>query len=1193
MEFPRWTHLPSSHEAIQPLLIAGGIVFALGLLVSAGWLTGSFLFVMPHPALPAMVLNSALLFVLIGLGLLLYVRDYPRSTLAIGAAVFLAGLLTLVEYLFGIDLWIDLVPDNGGLSGTLVNPGRMALSSSVAFQACGLALTLLGSPWHPHWRHAALGVLGAVLLAIVVDTLISFLGDSPSPYQWGGQQGIGMAPHSAGAFLALGIGLAGYAWINDRMPDSALPRWMPVLVGMVVMAGSVALSLAQYGREWGHIDNRLKAEASSAAHAIRTHITNDVLSIERMARRAAMHDGIPRAEWEDDARQYLHHFAAAENIAWLGPGWQVRWAVGPDRVDPDRAAATRRYRSLGNELVRLRERRTSMVVWTPEDADRLHLCAPVFQRAGFDGAICGSFDTARLFAGILHAGVARGFDLRVIEGLREIFRRGEPGADGPSAAQVDIGGEFGSEWRVQVSVAPAALAAIRSRMPELTFAVGTTLALLLTLLAHLAMRYGHRARELDTVNHSLYAEMRARARAETLNTRLGRLLDDSPCEIYLFDADTLRITYANRGLLGNLGYTLEELRGRTPLDFLPEFTPESFSRQLESLRTGHAYQATCVTLHRRRNGSPYPVETRLQMRRQEEPPVYMAMAEDISQRRDQELERRKLARAVEQTDDAVFITNLDGVIEFVNPAFERVTGYRREEAIGRTPAILRSGRQPAEFYEQMWRTLLAGETFREVFVNRRKDGSLYYEQKSITPLKDEQAHITHFISTGRDVTAQLDVHDRLQHLIRHDVVTQLPTRTVFAERVAQALQRGAPFAVMSIGVDNFAPLVESRGRDASDRLLVQFSRRLREALASTDTAARLDDERFAVLVEDARAPSDLSALARKLHATLSVPYLIDDRVTRATFSIGIACYPADGADSSALLSNADVARNDARDSGRHEIRFFSDGMNRRHERHMALEAELRRALDDREYLLNFQPLLDLRAGELCALEALLRWKHPERGLILPEEFLPVLVDTGLIKPVGAFVLRAVCEQTHAWQATGLTTVPVAINVSARDLMDADYTDTVTAMLEETGIEEGLLQLEVDDAILATATSSSLEKIQTIVRRGVRLVVDDFDIGNSSLRRLAELQASAVKIHDARLRCLADGDEEEAVVQALFEVAHKLGLEVIAERVETPEEWRRLEAAGCDVLQGNVYHRPLTAIEITRLLKKTYPQKNGL
>lgn len=1177
----------SPREAVRPLLIVGAVVSALGILVAAGWLTGTFLFVMPHPALPAMVLNTSLLFVLAGLGLLLYVRGHPRTALAIGAAVFLAGLLTLVEYLFGVDLWIDLVLDADWLPETLINPGRMAISTAVAFQACGLALALLGAPWRPRWRYAALGALGAVLFAIVIDALITFLGDTASAYQWGGLKGIGMAPHTAAGFLALGAGLVTFAWINDRVPGSALPAWTPVLVGMAIVGGSVALSLAQLGREREHLDNRLKTEAVAAAYAIQARLTSNMLALERMARRVGSRAEIPRAEWETDARQYLRHLAASEFIAWLDPRWQLRWAVGLDDAARNAAIMSRRYRFLGEVLGAARERREPIVAWIPEDEGRLHLCAPLFRDSHFNGAICVSFDAGLLFAGILHAGVARGFNLSVHETAHEIFRRSGPGLP---AAQADVG-VFGSTWRVQASATPVTLAAIRSRVPAVTFAIGTILGLLLTLLAHLAMRHGQRARELDSMNRSLRAEMQARTRAETLNTRLGRLLDDSPSEIYLFDADTLQIGYANRGLLANLGYTIEELRGRTPLDFLPEFNPESFAARIEPLRGGHAFQVVCETLHRRRDGSPYPVEVRWQLRRSEDTPVFMAVTQDITRRREEELDRRKLARAVEQTDDPIFITNLDGVIEFVNPAFGRVTGYRSEEVIGRTPAVMRSGRQPPEFYERMWRTLLAGETFHEVFVNRRKDGSLYYEQKTITPLKDEQGHITHFISTGRDVTAQLDVQERLQYLIRHDVVTQLPTRTVFAERLAHAIGRGAPHAVMSVGVDNLDFLVESRGRDASDRLLLQFARRLKEAVASTDTAARLDGEQFAALVEGARAAPELASFARKLHATLSIPYLIDDQVARVTVSIGIGCYPADGADAGALLRSADAARNDARRSGRHGICFFSAGMNERLERHMVLEAELRRALDGREYLLNFQPQLDLRAGGLCGVEALLRWKHPERGLILPKEFMPVLDESGLIAPVGAFVLRAACEQTHAWQATGLQPVPVAINVSARDLTDADYADAVTATLEETGIEAGLLQIEVDDAILAKASSSSLDKIQTIARRGVRLVIDDFDIGNSSLRRLAELQASAVKIHDARLRYL-DGDEESAVAQALFEVAHKFGLKVIAERIETPEEWRRLEAAGCDVLQGNIYHRPLPAIEITRLLKKGNPQKSG-
>ncbi len=684
---------------------------------------------------------------------------------------------------------------------------------------------------------------------------------------------------------------------------------------------------------------------------------------------------------------------------------------------------------------------------------------------------------------------------------------------------------------------------------------------------------------------AIMRDLSERRQAEAHALRLGRMLDSSSNEFYAFDAQTLRFVQANQAALANLGYTMGELLQLTPLDIKPEFTPQTFAALLEPLRNGRKSRVVFETLYRRKNGSPYQVEVRLQLLPTETPPVFVGAVQDITERKDTEAQRHKLARVVDQMADPVIVTDIGGVIEYVNPAFERVTGYTRDEAFGRTPSFLRSGRHDDGFYRRMWEAILGGATFREVFINRRKDGSLYYEEKTITPLKDEHGLITHFISTGKDITEGIDFQERLQHLAQHDVLTQLPNRLLFAERVVRAVKRAASrkgaLAVLHLGIDRFDAINATLGQTMGDQLLRVVAERLKRAVRESDTVARLGGNAFGVLLDGVASAHETTLFAQQILLVVAQPFPLSGRELFVTGSIGVGLYPDDGKDVFALLRSAESAMVRAVEQGGNVIRFHEAAMDARLAERLELETGLRRALEHKEFLLHYQPQMDLRTSRTCGVEALLRWHHPTRGLLEPAMFLPVLEETGLIAPVGVWVLRAACEQVQAWQATGLPALPITVKVSDREIADLDYPEIVRMVLEETGLLPSLLQLEINHRMLSAASGVT----QALHQIGVTLVIGGFDVGTAPLGQLRQAHAAALKLDPGFVHNLSGSPEDVTLLRAIVAVAHEMRLRVMAEGVEQESQLRLLRSADCDAIMGFVFSKPLTAIEVARFAQK--------
>lgn len=560
---------------------------------------------------------------------------------------------------------------------------------------------------------------------------------------------------------------------------------------------------------------------------------------------------------------------------------------------------------------------------------------------------------------------------------------------------------------------------------------------------------------------------------------------------------------------------------------------------------------------------------------------------EIFERTRIEKQALKLSRAIEQAADTVMITDRNGVIEYINPAFEAMTGFSASEAIGNKSSLVKSGRHDADFYSRLWGTILKGDVFQDVLINRRKNGALYYEEKTITPLKDANGHITHFIATGKDITDRMQTQERLHYLAYHDLLTELPNRLLFVERLNHALKsrRGRPtrLAVMFLDLDRFKMINDTLGHQIGDALLRKIAAKLPPCVGSGDTIARFGGDEFGLLLEDNVTLDGIATVARKILDLFAKPFHVEGHEFYINTSIGVSVYPEDGDDADTLLKNADVAMYRAKDQGGNAYQYYSSDMSVKALERLSLDTSLRRALEREEFCLYFQPQIELKSNRITGFEALLRWRHPDLGLVNPLEFIPLLEETGLIVSVGDWVLEQSCRWAATWQEHG--TLRISVNLSGRQFRDLTLSRRVAHILENSGLKPELLELEITESVLMQGDKVSSDNIAALDSVGVRFAIDDFGTGYSSLSYLKRFPIKTLKIDRAFIRDVKTDQDDAAIVTAIIAMAKSLNMDVVAEGVETPEQLAFLRDAGCDQVQGFLLGRPLPQPEADALLTR--------
>ncbi len=570
----------------------------------------------------------------------------------------------------------------------------------------------------------------------------------------------------------------------------------------------------------------------------------------------------------------------------------------------------------------------------------------------------------------------------------------------------------------------------------------------------------------------------------------------------------------------------------------------------------------------------------------------IASVEDISARRQSDDELRIAAIAFE-SQEGMLITDAHGAILRVNSAFTRITGYTAEEIIGRNPNLLSSGRQTADFYAAMWERILSTGTWEGEIWNRRKNGEIYPEYLAITAVKNTHGIITNYVSTFNDITASRAAADEINNLAFFDPLTGLPNRRLLMDRLNQALASSArndrQGALLFIDLDNFKTLNDTLGHDIGDLLLQKAAHRLTACVREGDTVARLGGDEFVVMLEDMNAQTQNTAaqtetVGEKILAALNLPYQLGTHEYRNSASIGATLFKGHQKSMDELMKQADIAMYQSKKAGRNTLRFFDPKMQDNINLRVALEDQLRKALEHQQFQLYYQVQMDSSRRPVGA-EALIRWIHPEHGMVSPAEFIPLAEETGIILPIGKWVLETACAQLKSWQLNAQTrNLVLAVNVSARQFRQADFVAQVQAVVQQQGIDPTLLKLELTESLLLENIEDTIVTMNTLKEFGVQFSLDDFGTGYSSLQYLKRLPLDQLKIDQSFIIDLTTDSSDKAIVRTIISMAHSLGLNVIAEGVETEEQLRLLLDKNCTHNQGYLFSRPIPIEQFEAMLK---------
>ena len=554
-----------------------------------------------------------------------------------------------------------------------------------------------------------------------------------------------------------------------------------------------------------------------------------------------------------------------------------------------------------------------------------------------------------------------------------------------------------------------------------------------------------------------------------------------------------------------------------------------------------------------------------------------------------EAELRLYATVFTNASEGMLITDAHSRIIASNPAFSRITGYSPAEVVGRSPVLLNSGRQDSGFYRRMWSTLASRGKWQGELWNRRRDGSIYPEWLSITAVPGEGEATCNYIGIFSDITERKEAEARILHLAHHDPLTNLPNRALLNDRLSQSLLQarrdGRGAAVLLLDLDRFKTINDTLGHERGDSLLLEICARCRRVLRDTDTLARLSGDEFVIVLPDA-ATADLAAdTARRILDAIALPCRLGEHELSITASIGIALFPRDGGDESTLLRNADAPMHRAKEAGRNAFEFYTEDMNTSSLGRLLLEHQLRGAAERGELLLHYQPKVSAADGRLGGFEALLRWQHPELGMVSPGQFIPLAEESGLIVPIGQWVLEEACRQQRAWLDAGFEVPPLAVNRSAHQLAQPDIVATVAAAIGRHHLAPGLIELELTETMLMRDVDRTIRTLVRLREMGVRLSIDDFGTGYSSLNYLRQFPVNALKIDRSFVGDIGSDGAEGKIAAAIVGMAHSLGLEAVAEGVETETQRAFLQMHGCHQLQGYLIARPAPAREIERFLSR--------
>jgi diguanylate cyclase (GGDEF)-like protein/PAS domain S-box-containing protein len=565
------------------------------------------------------------------------------------------------------------------------------------------------------------------------------------------------------------------------------------------------------------------------------------------------------------------------------------------------------------------------------------------------------------------------------------------------------------------------------------------------------------------------------------------------------------------------------------------------------------------------------------------------MGIDITERRRREETLRLRNRAIEASVNAIIITDIDGAIEYANRAFARITGHQLADLIHRDFVTLLGDDANRHALAKIRDAIRNREEGAALLRHRRADGELLWIDFDIAPVRNPDGAVTHFVGVLNDITELKRYEEQLEHQAHYDALTQLPNRNVLKDRIGQAIaaadRHGTGVTIGFMDLDNFKFINDSLGHNIGDELLKCVAQRLATCLRAEDTVARYGGDEFAFVLKDLADEQKVAGLMERVLKTVDQPFDIEGHEFFISCSIGISLYPRDGRDLDTLLKNADTAMYRAKESGRNNFQFYTPAMNQRVNQRLSLERKLRQALANEEFELHYQPNVDLASGKIVGIEALLRWRPSGGETVAPSTFIPLAEETGLIVPIGEWVLSTACAHNKALQDAGLPPLRVAVNISARQFEPNQLGASISHALGASGLNSEYLELELTESLVMQNPEEVIGILLDLKRMGLQLAIDDFGTGYSSLSYLQRLPVDRLKIDQSFVRDIGADPNDAIIARAVISLGHSLGMSVIAEGVSNPEQLAFLRENGCDEMQGFLYSRPLPFPQLLALLRE--------
>ncbi len=662
------------------------------------------------------------------------------------------------------------------------------------------------------------------------------------------------------------------------------------------------------------------------------------------------------------------------------------------------------------------------------------------------------------------------------------------------------------------------------------------------------------------------------------------VIETSADGFWMADA-TGKLLEVNDVYVKQSGYSREELLTMKISDLEAKENPEDTKAHIDKLLTeGHD---RFESLHRRKDGSIWPVEIVTNFWPIEDG-IFFVFIIDITERKKSLEQLHLMALVFQHAVEAMLITDKNNRIININESFAKLTGYTLDDVQNKNPKILASGRENKDFYKQMWRSILEEGSWQGEVYDRRKDGSIYPKYLSINTVRNSENEIAFFIGSFMDITERKLAENKIRKLAYSDTLTGLHNRlsliSQFEQELSIAKRSYSVLAMLFIDLDRFKVINDTLGHQAGDLLLIEVSERIRTAISAHDVVARLGGDEFVVILNQLTSIEDAASVAMTIIERISDPYELEGHRLITSASIGISGYPNDGKDATSLMQNADTAMYQAKNEGGKNFKFFNHEMNQKALERLNVENGLYRALEKEEFEIYYQPQIS-RDGNIEGVEALIRWNHPTDGLIPPDRFIPVAEETGIILPVGRWIVENACRALRRWMDSGHSISRIAVNLSIHEFLQDGFDEFLIEILQKTGISPHNLELELTESMAMTNPEKFTKVMHSIKETGIRLSIDDFGTGYSSLAYLGRFPIDTIKLDRSFIEQMQTSKTVLAIIVSTIELAGKLGMDIIAEGVQTGAQSVKLFEYGCKLQQGFYFSKPIPENELIQYLDR--------